>query len=768
MKRRNVYLFLFSLTLITVFAAAVLCADSLYKQRAILNISHDSGIYDESITVTVKSYKPGTIYYTEDGERPESDETGNLPQGARKYEGPLNLELQEDTTAYSFQFYFLSEDGTASEIYKRDYILDVRGKDRFSTTYVVSIIGDEEKLFGYEEGIFVRGRQFDEYMAENPDVDLLGAIIPANYYSDDEVPVNVAVFTKDGTEILSQNCGLKIYGKLTRAKNQKSFRLIARYEYDARNEFSYSFLPKLVSEESRTVIDAFQRLSFHNAGNDNGYGFIRTELIGELARISGYPDVLVSESVTVYVNGKYQGVYWLVNTYDDRYFKEKYGNYDGEMVVCEGNLSQMQTDNAETKDEIQFAEDYNKFCKWAKTADMSDDGNWNYACSVIDMENFARYMAIEYYVGNSDWPDNNVKVYRYKCAEDEEYCEGTVFDGRYRYLLFDTDYGMGLKFLGWYGWDATNKRLGELSENTELTSLFYSLLNREEFKNLFIQSVMHLMGGSFSETVVSDVLNEYDAKRHEELQYMMEETEVLKNSIWEPDDNNMENVASELAEILDFARRRPEIVVEEMQDKWECGRSVRLCVTSETEGNILVGGLKVGESMYVGLCLENVPLDIMVEPVSGITVKGYYVNSVFVEGEKIELIPAEWLEGEDDSLLIRDVVVIEPMESLVISGFHIRGQDDYVILLNNGQTSLRLSDYALTDSREEWSKGRLPEIKLEPGEEFVVYGEKYSGKMKKYSMQVPFSWNTEEEILLIHMSKGIVDSKNSGLKQKSE
>lgn len=764
MKRRNAFLFLFLLILITVFAVAALCIESLYKQRAILYISHDSGIYDESIMVTVRSNKPGTIYYTEDGERPEPDEMGALPQGAREYEGPLTLELQEDTTAYSFQFYFLPEDGSVSEIYKRNYILDAR-EERFSTTYVVSIFGDEEKLFDYEEGIFVRGRQFDEYMAENPDVNLLNGIVPANYFSDTEVPVNAAVFTKDGTEILSQNCGLKIYGNWTRAKNQKSFRLIARYDYDFVNEFSYPFLPKLVSEESRTVVDAFQRLSFHNSGDDNGYGFIRTEIIGELARLSGYPDVLISESATVYLNGKYQGVYWLVNTYDDRYFREKYGKYDGEMVVCQGNLSQMQTNNVETKEEIQFAEDYNNFCEWAKTADMSDDDNWNYACNVIDVENFARYTAIEYYIGNIDWPHNNVKVYRYKCAEDEDYSEGSVFDGRYRYLLFDTDYGMGLKTFGWYGLDATDKRLDDLSENIESASLFRSLLNREEFKTLFIQAVMHLMGGSFSETVVSDVLNEYDAKRHEELRHMMEETDVLKNSIWESDDNNMENVAAELAEIIDFARCRPDTVLEEMQDKWECGRPVRLCVTSEAEGNIVVGGLKTGESKYAGLCLANVPLHIMVEPVSGVTVTGYYVNSVFVEGEEIELIPAEWLEGEDDSILIRAAVEIEPVESLVISAYHIRGQDDYVVLQNNGQISLRLSDYALTDSREEWSKGRLPEKKLEPGEKYVVYGQKYSGNMEKNSVQVPFSWNTEEEILLIHVSKGIVDSKNRGLKR---
>lgn len=764
-EKRNTLFFLLMLIFITNLAGLLLWANAVYEQKEIMHISHDSGIYNESIEVTVTSALPGTIYYTVNGETFGRDETESLPQGAMVYEAPINLEQQKDTTLYSFQFYHLLDDGTASEIYRRNYILDAEGSSRFSTTYVVSITGDEKKLFDYDEGIFVRGRQFDEYMKKNPDVDLNTTVVPANYLSDEEVPVNVAVFLQDGTEILSQNCGLKIYGNMTREKNQKSFRLTARYDYDEVNEFSYEFLPKLISTERNAAVDAFQRLSFHNAGNDNGYGFIRTELIGELARRSGFPDVLVSESVTVYVNGRYQGVYWLQNTYDDRYFKEKYGRYEGKMVVCGENLDWMQYKDTETETEkIQFCDEYNIFCQWARQADMSDENNWAYACSVIDMENFARYMAIEYYIGNIDWPGNNVRVYRYKCAEGEEYREDTVYDGKYRYLLFDTDYGMGLKFQGWYGLDAENKRLEALASGEREAVLFASLLKKEEFRRLFIYSVMDLMSNSFSETVVSSVLHEYNAKRDEELRYMMEETDILKNSLWESDDNDMENVEQELMEIIDFAERRPAVVLEELQDMWDCGEPIKLSVSSGEAGKILVGGLKTGKTEYEGVCLANIPMEIAIEPACGIRVTGYYVNSVFMEGEKMELMPGEWPVGSDNSIFIEPVTETEEVESLIISAYHIRGTDDYIILRNNGQTLINLSDYALTDSAEEWSKGKLPELQLEPGEEYVVYGDKYSGEMDKGSTQVPFSWNGKEEILLTHVFKGIVDSKNSGLK----
>lgn len=758
MNRRSIGFFIFLLTLLSGAGMAVLCLHLMGEQKNILIISHDSGIYDESIDVNVNAFAPGVIYYTVSGSSVGVEGYGQYGEPV-VYEGPIELELQNDTSVHSFEFYCIFDDGTRSETYKRDYILDAGGKDRFSTTYVVSVMGEEEKLFGYEEGIFVRGRQFDEYMAENPDVNLLNTVIPANYYNDMEVPVKAVVFQQDGTEILNQNCGLKIYGNWTRAKNQKSFRLIARHIYDDFNEFSYSFLPNLISDEKGIPIDAFQRISFHNSGDDNGYAFIRTTLVGELARRSGFSDVLISESATVYVNGKYQGVYWLQNTFDDRYFKEKYGRYHGEMVVCEGTLRSMSDEEAETENEAQCVEEYNDLCTWIETADMEEEDNWRRVCGTIDIDNFARYMALEYYIGNLDWPHNNVKVYRYMGASEEDYYEGTVFDGKYRYLLFDTDYGMGLKFQGWYGMDETEERLEALCQSEYQAVLFQKLLHREEFKRLFISAVTQLMYESFSMAEVSAVLEEYNAKRYNELRYMMEETVLLKNSIWESDDNSLENVEQEMAEILRFAENRPYTVLAELQKQWDCGREVELSILSDDSKNYFINGLKVEGPVYAGVCYENIPMEVRCDNRPGVIVMGYYVNSDFVEGESLEILPAEWMDA-DGHIFIEPVFKTEMVENLVISGYHIRGTEDYVILRNNGQVPLLLSDYALTDSEEKWSKGRLPGVELKPGEEYVVYGEKYSGIRGRNSTQLSFSWSMEEEILLIHISEGVVDRKN--------
>lgn len=712
-------------------------------------ISHASGIYTESIRLRINTIRPAVIYYTLDGSIPEADN-----ENAYVYDKPIEIELQEDTAVYSIQIRGEYDNGTHTPIFMREFVMEKEGAERYQSDYVISVTGSEEELWGYEEGIFVRGRQFDAYMAANPDVNFNTTIIPANYNSDREVEVHVSMFSAKGQEIISKNCGLRIYGNFTRGKNQKSFRLYARTSYDGKNEFEYCFLPKLISDDTNTIIDEFQRISLHNSGNDNGYGFVRNALIGELARQFGFQDVLVSESAVVYVNGRYQGLYWLQNTYDDKYFKEKYGDYEGEMLVCEGTLSHMNSGREDTDEYINCIEEYNLFCQWIKEADLSLERNWEVVEKTIDVVNFAKYMAIEYYIGNIDWPDNNVKVYQY--VSNEEHENDTVFDGRFRYLLFDTDYGFGLLFQDAYGYDETTYRLEDLCYGRGEQELFGSMMQRTEFKELFINAVLLLSQGAFSADNVEKVLNEFCKETNEELQYMFEETELLNNSLWESDDNSYANVKLEHDEIMTYAENRPDIVRGEMQAVLGCGKALGLQLLVLEQSLWLVNGIDAGNE-YNGYCFENIPMAISCKVPVGSQVNGYFVNDIYVEGEVLKLHAAE-LGINSENLVVRPDIMTWPVEQLDIQAYHIDDGNDYVILQNTGNVELLLSDYSISDSVET-SKGRLPAAVLLPGDVYYVYGKQYTGGMKKNGVRMSFSWNDEEAVILSSNKAGIIVQK---------
>lgn len=711
-----------------------------YENRYELKISHDSGFYDDSFYLTVEPGSDAVVYYTTDGTLPDI-ENGE----PNIYSEPIYIALQDETAVYSYRFCCVFEDGTQSEVYNRDYFVDFNGAGRFTTTYVVSITGKEEEIFGYEEGIFARGARWDKYWAENPDASKWG-LVDGNFWIDKEIEVHATIFDAEREEVISQNCGLKIYGNYTRAKNQKSFRLIAREEYEGLNEFFYPFMDKLVSDESNTVIDNYQRLSFHNSGDDNGYAFIRTELVGELARQSGFQDVFVAESAVVFVNGKYQGVYWINNTYDDRYFQEKYGDYDGEFYVCEGTLSEVWTDSAESGEELAVYNDYNEFVNWAVEADLDNRQNWEYVNEKLDLENFALYMAIEYYIGNIDWPQNNVKVYAYRPAEGEEYREGTVFDGKYRYLLFDTDYGLGLRVVEAYGYEPDHQRLASLCEEEEAAGLFAALMQKEEFKIMYIQAVMHIMNTGFQQENVAKELYDMNSYHYVELEHMMQNTDLLKDSLLESDDNNINNVLNEMTEIAEYGQIRPGVVVQEMQNYLGLQDLISVKVTADFEGEIILNEYEITNN-FIGNYFEDVPIRLECEPNPGITVTGYTINGEYREGAVLELTPNEFAAELLDITIHSEVD--ESVESLIISQYHVKGSQDYVVLENNGQSMINLENYCLTDDEDELTKGKLPQMILKPGDVYYVYGKEYTGYREPNSVQVSFAWSTDEEILLI-------------------
>ncbi len=739
---------------IILLACSMVCVMILFFDinRETLYISHESGIYSGSFDLSLFSYDSETIIYTTDGQKPQLGEDGTY-----EYNKPIEIECGNETTTYSFQICCVYEDGSLSDVYKRDYILDPLGEERFTTNYVVSITGNEEMLFGDESGIFVRGTQFYDYLAEHPDANVLDGPLPANYYMDIEVPVHAAFFLGDGTPIIEQECGIKIYGNVTRQSNQKSFRLYARYEYDDSNEFSYPFFHDLLTEGGQAPIEDWQRLSFHNSGNDNDYAYVRTELVGALARQSGFPDTLGAESVTVYINGKYQGVYWLQNSFDERYFKEKYGEYIGEMVVCEGSLGTLNVDEAETAAEVRCCNDYNDFLSWLEIADLNDDANWQRVCETIDVENFAHYFALQYYTGNFDWPQNNVKVYRYECGDGENYREDTIFDGRYRFLLFDTDYSLGLIFLGLHGRDVSVTRMNSFLTTNIDTVLFRALSQRQEFRDLYSAKIMYLINVIFTRDNMSNTLYNLNVTRYDELNYMITQTDILEGSIWEEYGvglGDMTKTEVEWEKILQYAAQRPQYIIQELQEEWGYGKVIILKVSANDMDNIRFNDMSVGNT-FDGIWLNGVPVEISCDLSVGMVVEGYMINSDYVEGESL-LVTAEVMEKYGDEINITPVISVEETQSLAVIEYNIQDSQDYIILQNNGTVDLNLQEYALADGEDSISGSMLPAVQLSPGEKYYVYGDKYVGEMEENGTQVAFSWNDQEQIYLYHEIYGFV------------
>ena len=84
-------------------------------------------------------------------------------------------------------------------------------------------------------------------------------------------------------------------------------------------------------------------------------------------------------------------------------------------------------------------------------------------------------------------------------------------------------------------------------------------MKKDEFRTLFIQSVMHVMNTGFQKENVEKELYSMAGSYYYELEHMMQKTDLLKDSLLESDDNNIGNALNEITEIAEYGKIRPVI-----------------------------------------------------------------------------------------------------------------------------------------------------------------------------------------------------------------
>lgn len=464
--------------------------------------------YKQSIEVELLIDKPGKIYYTTDGSDVSSDK--------QLYENAIELLADYRVKAACLKAKAYFDDGTESETFVHTYFIGASIDTRFDTL-VFSVTTDPFNLFDYEYGIFVEGKLRDDYIKENPGLQV-DPDDPANFNMRGraaEREVYLEVFEPDGTRIVGQAAGIRTYGGWSRAREQKPIKIFARKEYDEQNnKLRYEFFPSRTDYSGKTI-DDYKELVLRNCGNDNGFAFIRDELFETLAGEAGYPDYEAVRPAALYVNGDYRGFFWVHEVYCDEYFEEHYGKYEGKIEVVEGGETNKKYDAS--RENMSIVDEYNELYRTYATIDLTDDSNYQKLCEVIDVKNYLEYFALQTYIGNEDWPQSNYKAYRYYAAEGESYREAP-FDGRWRYLFHDLDFSFGI-----YGTPATTnflaKYIGSNGEITDACPLFGRLMKRSDCKRIFVEKTLELINGAFDPEHVAEVLDAMDHERDNELNY---------------------------------------------------------------------------------------------------------------------------------------------------------------------------------------------------------------------------------------------------------
>lgn len=492
---------------------------------------------DIHLALSITTEKSGFITYTLDGTEPEKD--------SAVYSTPLSLAANSDTfpNVYSIRAKAWYEDGTASDTYVHTYFVNTNISTRY-TTILFSINGDPAELTDGPDGILYG----ENYTARG---------------RESERKIHLEAISADGTLLFEQYAGVRVFGGESRKHAIKSLKLFARKEYEkGKGTFSTSLFGSTTADGS-ALITKYDKLVLRNGGDDFQNAFLRDELVQSLAKSAGFSAYEAAVPAVAYINGEYYGFFWLHESYCDKYFQYRNGKSEGEYVILEGSDTYKSTSDDEM--EAAAAKEYNALYDSYAYADLTVEDTFAALCEKIDIENYMDYMAFNMYAANSDWPQGNYRCFRYYAAEDEAYGTGEK-DGRWRYLLHDTDVCFGTYHSTEDAGAARNDLEAVLGspESSSYSPLLSALLKREDCKQYFINKMLEYMNGALSYENVCKVLDTLCAERDTELTYYYEHLNTLAASFElyaRP-----ERTETHLERIRSFAKQRPAYMLQYLED----------------------------------------------------------------------------------------------------------------------------------------------------------------------------------------------------------
>lgn len=684
--------------------------------------------YTESVQVTISSVRPDAqIFYTLDGSCPSK--SGVI------YTGPITLASQQGKTCFVVKAIAVT-DGQKSAVSTHSYFIEPGIHSRYGS-YIFSLSTENENLYGHDLGILVPGKLRAESVQRHPEKD--EGAHDANYKGRGrrwERPVDVEIFTPDGVRLLAQKAGLRVFGGVSRHYPQKSLRLTARKTYEpAVGKFKYPFFPELAREDARFPVFSYDALTLSNGGQDLEDAQMRTQLATRIAAQSGYLWVSPVHSAAVYLNGDYYGHSYLTTRVDDSLLESFFNRPREDFLVLTGGVRILRSSP-------KYPELLNLriIQKFKKLTDSCGKGRMNAALydelqQQMDVENLLQYYAIQCYLDNRDWPDdnNNTKMWRYVGYEGGDVPE---LDGRWRYVLYDLD---ATALSPWHG--AKPPSNPTLERVLAASPLFASLLERPELAAQFANNICDMAFAHYAEANVRQVMQELNAISLGEIEF------AAQHGVYSPP-GLQKTIASGRENILTFFRQRPDHALNELRRILGYTDLYHVVVEGQARLNTIEGSNP--EGWYF---VENaVELAAVLPPDK--TVRHWEVNGQIRQGNKITLSGRDAVSGQVRVKFVTDYC----QWPLVLEDAYDHGQVCGFSLRNTTDRPFEAQGLYLSDRLGRPQKYELSGMVFDPGEAvpFVGKGARHISALKK--MQVNFKPAQGETIYLRNSDGQILSS----------
>ena len=640
MQKRILILLLIGLFQLNSFAQST---DRVKMRHLELEFSTKGGFYSDHVILELRS--PGArIYFTTDGSKP----TRRSPV----YNKPIVIKSTTVIRAIA------RKGKRKSNIKGHTFFID----EPETTLPTVSVLVPPRILFDEKRGMFVEG----------PNADSTYAKLGANFWSRREVKINCEIFETDGTCVHRSNSGLRLFGGMSRLFPQKSLAIVARDKY-GKKRIRHKVFGKGGAKK-------FKYLVLRNSGSDWGKSHVRDKFMTSLVEDWDL-EIQDSRPSRVYINGEYFGIY-NIREKINRFFLKEHTDVDKDSLDLLEHRMKLKRGSAIH---------YQKMLKFIEENDLSESSNLAYLNSLMEVENFMDYKIAQIYFDNQD-AGGNIKYWRPQTPS-----------GRWRWILYDTDWGFGLHDEKAYKNNSLSfhtKEKGPAWPNPEWsTFILRNLLKNEEFQQEFVNRFCDAMNTSFEWGFAETKLDEHVKMIEPEMVRHLQRWNLSKRK-WK----------HELKVMKKFGKERPNYMRMHLMEKFNTGAIVNLSIESQKGGYVVLNeNVKIENGSFSGKYFERIPVALRAVPNFGYRFSHW--ESVSSNNEDSELI-VKLKKGKRTELK----AVFEKFEHPLANQIMIneissnnKKTGDWVEVYNDSEEVINVKDWVFTDSKNGF---KLPDVEL--------------------------------------------------------
>lgn len=464
-------------------------SDSVGKNGAVPVLAVESGFYDEPFSLEISAPEGARIYYTLDGGVPDEDswlytEPIEITYGgSREAEETFIQNMRLDwlngegeshpNRATVLRAVAIYEDGQISNDVTATYFI---GDGFFKDKLIVSLVADPEDLFG-DNGIYVTGKTYDDWYLGGA----AGEAPAANFMQRGEEWERPAVLELfQGNSFLKQPVGIRIQGASAREYGNKRLSVYARKEYGGSSWFH---VPVFGENRCHSFV--------LRSGFMNGY----------IQHLVQDRDVASAESkeCIVYLNGAEWYITIAQEKYSRKFFQEKYGVDDDNVVIVKGGALEA--------GEAEDLELYQSVYAFLNTHDMSEAASYAELDRLMDIQSYIDFSCVNVYFANLDYNEYKNCL----CWRARKTGSGKYEDGRWRWALYDMDlenldYGFLMEEINTFTLDT---HYAGSAFNTR--PMYVALKQNPLFCRQFVLSFMDMVNTDFTVERAAEAMEDWGA-----------------------------------------------------------------------------------------------------------------------------------------------------------------------------------------------------------------------------------------------------------------